>query len=68
MEILAKIVAGVTLIVLIVVLFSLPTWLLWNGLMPVIFGLPEITLPQAIGLSFLARFLLGTGVQASSSK
>lgn len=29
---------------------SLPFWLMWNWLMPVIFGLPEITWLQALGL------------------
>jgi len=29
---------------------SLPFWLMWNWLIPVIFGLPEITWLQAFGL------------------
>ena len=32
---------------------------LWNYLMPEIFGLPEITLIQSIGLLVLARILFG---------
>lgn len=47
------------------VLLSIPVWLLWNWLMPVIFGLPEITLLQAIGLNVLSAFLLKS---SSSSK
>ena len=31
-------------------LISLPFWLMWNWLIPTIFGLPEITLLQAFGL------------------
>jgi|TARA_R110000744_G_scaffold245209_1_gene361982 hypothetical protein len=31
-------------------LVSLPFWLMWNWLIPTIFGLPEITLLQAFGL------------------
>ena len=31
-------------------LASLPFWLMWNWLIPTIFGLPEITLLQAFGL------------------
>ena len=31
-------------------LVSLPFWLMWNWLIPTIFGLPEITWLQAFGL------------------
>lgn len=33
--------------------------LLWNWLMPVIFGLPVLSLWQALGLFVLTRILLG---------
>ena len=33
-------------------LVSLPFWLMWNWLIPTIFGLPEITWLQAFGLWF----------------
>lgn len=33
--------------------------ILWNALLPVIFGLPALTLWQAIGLLVLSRILLG---------
>lgn len=32
---------------------------LWNSLMPVIFGLPAITIWQALGLFLLSRLLFG---------
>ena len=32
------------------IIVTLPFWLLWNWLIPDIFGLPEITLLQAFGL------------------
>ena len=38
-------------------LVSLPFWLLWNWLIPNIFGLPEITLLQAFGLWILITLL-----------
>ena len=67
METFVKMIAGIMLVVVLVILFSIPTWLLWNWLMPLLFGLPEITLGQAIGLSFLARMLFGaTNVRTSS--
>ena len=42
-----------------VLLVSVFTMLLWNSLIPTIFGLPEITIFQAIGLLVLFRFLVG---------
>jgi uncharacterized membrane protein YidH (DUF202 family) len=36
-----------------------PLWLLWNWLMPTIFGLPYITFWQAVGLNILSAILLG---------
>jgi hypothetical protein len=41
-------------------LFGLPLMLLWNWLMPVIFGLPTITFWQAVGLNFLSSILFKT--------
>jgi len=38
---------------LIAILMALPTMLLWNWLMPVIFGLVKISFWQAIGLNLL---------------
>ena len=38
-------------------IFSLPVMLLWDWLMPVIFGLPTITWLQAWGLSILCSLL-----------
>ena len=38
-------------------LYALPVMLLWNWLMPIIFGLPAITFWQALGLSLLAGLL-----------
>ena len=39
-----------------VVAFFLPFWLLWNWLMP-LFGLPEITIFQSMGLYLLLRLI-----------
>mgnify|MGYP001126950129 CR=1 FL=1 len=38
--------------------------LLWNWLMPVIFGLPALSLWQALGLLVLMRILFGSSVLA----
>lgn len=46
------------LIMIVALLGSLVLWL-WNWLMPAIFGLPELTIWQAIGLLVLCRLLVG---------
>lgn len=38
-------------------IFAIPVWLLWNWLMPMIFGLTKLTLVQAWGVTFLANCL-----------
>jgi hypothetical protein len=45
-------------------LLSLPVMLLWDWLMPTIFGLPEITWFQAWGLLWLTGFLFRSGVSS----
>jgi len=49
-------------------LYALPVWLLWNGLMPVVFGLPSLTFWQALALSLLCSFLFKSSTPSSSSK
>ena len=51
------------LLMLIVVLFGLPLMILWNWLMPVIFGLPEIGFWQAIGLNLLSVILIKPSIK-----
>jgi hypothetical protein len=46
---------GIVFIILIIA--GLPLMLLWNWLMPTIFGLPEITFWQAVGLNMLSGIL-----------
>jgi len=45
------------IIVLIAMILGVPLMLLWNWLMPTLFGLPTITFWQAIGLNFLSAIL-----------
>lgn len=54
MKTLAAVSAG---IVVVVALTTLPTYWLWNWLMPAIFGLPRITIGQALGIVVLAQIL-----------
>ena len=39
-----------------IILASFPFWLLWNWLIPPIFGLPNITILQAFGLWLMIVF------------
>ena len=45
------------MIAIVIVILGYPLMLLWNWLIPTIFGLPEITLWQALGLSLLSTIL-----------
>lgn len=47
-------------ILLIGIILGLPLMLLWNWLMPAIFGLTKIGFLQAIGLNILASILFKT--------
>jgi len=52
---------GVILVILIFsLLVAIPTLLLWNWLMPMLFGLKELTLLQALGLNVLSSILFKT--------
>jgi hypothetical protein len=43
---------------IIAILLSLPLWILWNWLMPYLFGLPKISIFQSCGLLALSNILL----------
>ena len=45
---------------IVALILGLPLMLLWNWLMPEIFGLTEITFWQAVGLNFLSSTLFKT--------
>lgn len=51
------IVGAVVLFVIFSLLLAFPVMLLWDWLMPELFGLKEITLFQAWGLNFLCSLL-----------
>ena len=42
-----------------IVVNSVAVWILWNWLMPTLFGLPAVSLWQALGLLVLSRILFG---------
>jgi hypothetical protein len=59
------VVGVIVLVVVFSLLFALPVMWLWDWLMPTIFGLPEITLFQAWGLSALSGLLFKSNTSAS---
>jgi hypothetical protein len=66
-----KVISGVIGVILGFVIFCLamaiPVMLLWDWLMPEIFGLPEITLLQALGLIVLSGILFKSDVSTSQN-
>lgn len=52
-----SIVGFAAFVIVLTFIFAFPVMWLWNWLMPVIFGLPTITLAQAWGLNTLCGFL-----------
>jgi len=57
MVILEGILKIMAIVSLVCLLLGLPLMLLWNWLMPLIFGLSKISFWQAVGLNLLASIL-----------
>jgi hypothetical protein len=51
--------------VALAIVLALPVMLLWNWLMPVIFGLTKISFWQALGLNLLSGFLFKSSQTSS---
>ena len=62
MKVIEAILLVVGLLFLYALLLAFPTMVLWNWLMPRIFGLTQIDIFQAIGLNFLSGILLKSNV------
>lgn len=48
-------------------LAAIPTFFLWNWLMPLIFGVPSLTFVQAVGVNLLCECLFKTRSSSSDS-
>ena len=57
LKVIGAIVIAIVILLLVAVLFAIPTLLLWNWLMPLLFGLKTITLFQAWGINLLTSIL-----------
>ena len=55
-------------VVFISVIAAIPTFFLWNWLMPIIFGLGKVTFIQAIGINLLCECLFKARSSTSDSK
>ena len=56
-KVIGILIGSVGIILAISLILALPTMVLWNCLMPVIFKLPSITFWQALGLNVLCSVL-----------
>lgn len=54
-----KVIAGLIIFLGVMIIMAIPTYFLWNWLMPVLFNLPFITIWQAIGINLLSGILFG---------
>jgi hypothetical protein len=57
MQTIAAFITAIAFLVGLSLIMALPTMLLWDWLMPELFGLKEVTLFQAWGLNFLCGML-----------
>ena len=67
-EILSIVMVYLVTLLFVVLLLSWPFQLLWNWLMPTIFGMAKITILQAAGLLFLSAFIFKGNVQTKNNK
>lgn len=58
-ELLTAFLSFMVLVLFIALALGAPVMLLWNAVMPVVFGLTKITFWQAIGLNLLGSILFG---------
>ena len=59
---------GISVFLAVGLALSIPLCLLWNWLMPHIFGLPTINILEAFGLSALVTFLTPTSINFNKPK
>ena len=68
MKTLLEVLFSLTVLIMSALTFSLPVMLLWDWLMPDIFGLGEISWMQAFGLVLLSGFLFRDSSSSSKDK
>lgn len=68
MEQIKLILIGLGIIILGACIFAIPTYLLWNWLMPEIFSIKEITFIQAIGVNIFTSILFKPTINVNQNK
>lgn len=63
-----KILLGLGVCAILLLLFGVVVMLLWNWLMPIIFGLPTITFWQTYGLLWLIRLLVPSPLKVDKTE
>jgi len=62
MNIISDVILVFALAIIAALVFAMPIWVLWNWLMPSIFGVNEISIFQAFGLLLLAKLLVKSNI------
>lgn len=58
LEVIVVIIQMILVAGIIILVLGLPTMLLWNWLMPTLFGLTKITFIEALGLNLLSAIII----------
>lgn len=66
-DLIVKLVAIVLWLAIAAALFAVPTWALWNWLVPEILGLPRISILQAVGILLLCGMLFRSSVKLTTT-
>ena len=56
-EVIGAVVLAIIVFAVLSVILAIPTFFLWNWLLPVIFGISKISFVQAIGVNLLSGIL-----------
>lgn len=67
-DILSGVMVLMAMVLILLLLFSLPTMWLWNYLMPDLFGLPTIGFAQALAMNLLTTLLFRSSNVNNTSK
>ena len=67
-KVIGYVIAWILVIVVVAVLLALPIMILWNLVMPDIFGLTTIDFKQALVIALLSRCLFSGGVSTSGKE
>jgi len=67
LSIINKVIGVLSILVIFAFIIAFPVWVLWNWLVPTIFGLPSIDMFQAFGLVLLVKILFTSSNSSDKS-